>query len=284
VPNDDRPPLSREVLRAFLSRPETVKWVHAHVKASVPESDCEQVAQDALLEAWESASVPSDEAALNSWMRTITDRVIADYTALQVSRKRFKGKKPRAPARKDEAGLPVKDLYADDIADIDPSHDPTKETARTRGRIVRSFIEEQTAESRRERQTFEMMWEHFEDEKPYEQIATERGLTPNAVALRVHRFEKKYGERCEKYRNRVIMLWLCGGGAVVAIVVIVAWVFLHRGPKIEPIMPEPPPPAPTVSYDPRLDIAAPPAPSVQLVPPPEPGPPGPKGPAPRLKP
>jgi DNA-directed RNA polymerase specialized sigma24 family protein len=286
--SDAHPPLSRAVLRAFLSRLDTIRWVNAHVKDSVPGQMVEQVAQDALLEAWENAWVPSDEAALKSWLRTITDRVVADFTGKEVSQKRFKGKMPTAPVRTDEAGLPVEDLYDDAIVDIDASHDPTADTLHKQGWLLRRFIDEQTAGNRRERRTFDMMMAHYEDERSWEDIAEERKLSVNAVALRVHRFEKKYAERYQKYRDRMIpMLWLggiLGGAAAVGVVALVVWALFFRAPKVESILPGPPLQWPTPSAsaeDPSKDIAAPPSPPpLQTF---VPGPPGPKAP-PRLKP
>jgi DNA-directed RNA polymerase specialized sigma24 family protein len=277
-PKDDRPPLAPEVIRAFLSSKETILWVNAHVKACVPEQAWEQVAQDALLEALTSEWVPCEEAALRSWLRTITDRVIADFLEKEKSQGRFKGQMPVTPVRTDEAGLPIDDPYDDSVADIDPSVDPRQQTLKVQGFLARRYLDEQTANNPRERLTLEIMLEHFEEDKTYEQIASERELSIDAVNKRVARFESKYADRYEKYRNGVVMLMLLGGAAVV-VVAYVVYALFFRAPKLEPIGPEPPPPAPSASaYDPRLDIAEPPAPSVPTPPPFQPGPPGPQGP------
>jgi hypothetical protein len=98
------------------------------------------------------------------------------------------------------------------------------------------------------------------------------------VALRVHRFEKKYGERYKKYRDRMIpLLWLggiLGGAAVVGVIALVVWALFFRALKVDDIRPVPPQDmtAPSASAeDPSKDIAAPPT-----VPTFVPLPPGPK--------
>ncbi len=276
-PKDDRPPLAPEVIRAFLSSKETMRWVNAHVKACVPEHAWEQVAQDALLEALTSEWVPSEEAALKSWLRTITDRVVADFLEKKKTRSEHEGAMPTAAVRTDEAGLPVDDPYDDSVADIDESVDPRQQTMRVQGFLIRGFLAEQTANDARERETFEIMLEHFEQDKTYEQIAQERELSIDAVNKRVARFENKYADKYEKYRNSVFML-MALGAAVVILAATLVWGIARSGPKVEPSAIEPPPSAPTAFFVPHPDKVAPPVPSLM------PLPPAPRPPVPRLKP
>ncbi len=278
-PKDDPPPLAREVIAAFLSSKETMRWVNAHVKACTPAQACEQVAQDALLEALQSKWNPSEEAALRSWLRTITDRVIADFLTQRATRAEYEGEMPSAAVRTDEAGLPVDDPYDDSVADIDASVDPRQQTLKVQGFLIRGFLADQTENDARERETFEIMLEHVEEDKTYEQIAQERKLSIDAVNKRVARFENKYADKYEKYRNGVFML-MALGAAVVILAATIVWGIARSGPKVVPSVAEPPPSAPTAFFVPHPDRVAPPVPSLMRVPP---GP-GLKQPVPRLKP
>jgi DNA-directed RNA polymerase specialized sigma24 family protein len=228
------------------------------------------VSQDALLEALESPWRPSEEAALKSWLRTITDRVIADFLTQKATRSEYEGKMPAAAVRTDEAGLPVDDPYADDIADLDASVDPRKPSLHTQGFLVRRHLTEVTAKDEGDLETFEIMCEHYDEEKSYEEIARERNIPVGTLRSRVHRFDDKYRDGCEQYRNRMLpLLWL-GGAAVVAVVIAVAafvWGIASHGPKVEPTSTEPPPSAPTAFFVPHPDRVAPPVPSLLPVPP-----------------
>jgi DNA-directed RNA polymerase specialized sigma24 family protein len=277
-PKDERPALAPEVIRAFLSSKETIGWVNAHVKACVPAQAWEQVAQDALLEALVSPWRPSDEAALRSWLRTITDRVIADFLGKKKTRSAYEGRMPAAPVRTDEAGLPVDDPYADDVADIDASVDPRKPSLYTQGFLMRRHLGEVTAKDVDDLETFGIMCEHYDDEKSYEQIARERNIPVGTLRSRVHRFEEKYRSDCEQYRNRTIPLLWFGGAAVVLLVATLVWGIARSGPKVQPSAIDPPPSAPTAFFVPHPDRVAPPAPSLA------PLPPVPKQPVLRLKP
>jgi DNA-directed RNA polymerase specialized sigma24 family protein len=288
---DDGEPVTLDALRRFLNSAAVYERARRVVRRKVPRQDVDDVVGNAVTDALRASRLPS-ELRRQPWFDRVCRRAVARHFRKKASQARFQGNMPVAPVRTDEAGLPVDDPYADDIADLDPSLDPEVETPHARSFLFRRFMLEQTANDPDERATFEMMCEHFDDEKTYEQIARERKIPAGTLHARVHRLQRKYGERYVQYRNRMLpLLWL--GGIVVAgvvvVVVAVLWGLLHRPPKIERIDPEPPSPPPSASaYDPRLDIAAPPSATASVPVPPLPSPPprapGPKAPVPRLKP
>jgi DNA-directed RNA polymerase specialized sigma24 family protein len=274
-PTDEGEPVALEALRRFLNTAASYDRARRIVRRKVPGQDVDDVVGDAVTDAMGAKRLPS-ATRMQAWVDRVCRRAIARYFRKKNSRARFQGLMPVAPVRVDEAGLPIDDPYDDSITDIDSSVDPTHETPHARSFLFRRFMLEQTANDPDERATFEIMCEHFDDEKTYEQIARERRIPVGTLNSRLSRLQSKYGDRYVQYRNRMLpLLWLGGvlGAAVVVVVAVIVWTLLHRGPKIEPIGPEPPRPAPSASaYDPRLDIAEPPAPSVRTLPP------GPKGP------
>lgn len=258
-------PVTPAQWRAFVSHPDTVAWVNAHVAEKVNEHYCEEVAQDALMELV--TATPARYAhELKATRRTVADRVIADHHAKRARRKKYEGEMPTAPVRRDEAGEPVADTDDEGLVDADPSFDPEKTDFRAEGWLLRRFLRDAVAGNARDEETLSWMVAWSDDDKTYKQIADENGLAVGVVNTRVFEFKKKYAPRYERYRNRFVVLLLI---ALLAAAVALAYALRPRAKSEPPILPDregelapprpsavppPPPPAPT---DGRFDQAAP---------------------------
>jgi DNA-directed RNA polymerase specialized sigma24 family protein len=275
-PTDDDEPVTLDALRRFLNTADSYARARRIVRRKVTGQDVDDVVGSAITDAMRAKRLPS-KPRMQAWVDRVCRRAIARYFRKKISQARFQGRMENAPVRTDEAGLPIDDPYDDAIVDIDPSIDPTADTPQRRGWLFRRFLDEQTKDDPAERSTFELMCEHLDDDKTYEEIARERKIPVGTLNSRVNRLSTKYADKFEKYRNSVFMLAALGAAIVIAITAIV-WGISRHGPKYEPPSSDPPPPAPTVWFVPHPDKVAPPAPSLLPVPPPPPQP------VPRLKP
>jgi len=272
APPGEPKPVTPEAWRAFVSHPDTVAWVHAHVARKVSEQYQEEVAQDALMELV-TATPARYEHELKATRRTVVDRVIADHHAKRSRRKKYEGELPTAPVRRDEAGEPVADTDDEGLVDADPSFDPEKTDFRAEGWLLRRFLRDAVAGNARDEETLSWMVAWSDDDKTYKQIADENGLAVGVVNSRVFEFKKKYAPRFDRYRNRLVVLLLIGLLAAVAL----AYALLPRAKSEPPILPDregelapprpsaaPPPAPPPTPTGARFDQAAPTPPAPAL--------------------
>lgn len=235
-PDDDRPRVTPEVLREFLSRLDVHKSVIGSVAKKVSEYYREAVAQDCLEEALAAKSLPyahkdpvAQDKGMQAWLGTLVDRKVADHHEWLRTRKEHEGEMPTAPVKRDEAGEPIE---GDDeaVTDIDPSHDPRAEDRRMEGILLKQFLEHAVRGNPRDEETCSWVFAWTDEDKSYEQIAKDAKLTTAAVYSRVHEFKNKYLPRYKRFRNRAILLILLFAAAV-------AWVIYTLWPRTEPIQP-----------------------------------------------
>ena len=235
-----RTSVTPEAFRAFLVRPETRGWIFAIVEASVPADDAEDVTQDALNEALKAfvTAPPSKDEVLIVWIATIARRVTADFLKKRGRRRKYEGTMPDGPNgpstdSADEAGS------ADDEGDVsfgagphrvaEPSYDPREgsvDDLELKGTFLFQWLERQVAQSPIDRETFEIVLEHGLGQKTYRAIADERGMTLTVLSSRVFAFRQKYAPRYKRERDRVLILLLLFGVAIVAIVL---WLLSRPG-------------------------------------------------------
>ena len=231
----DGAPVSDEALRAFLALPATLARAARLMAARMPRQDAADQAALAVERALRAPRRPL-EPRMQPWFDRICARVAARYHRLRASRARFEGEMPEAPTRKDEAGLPIDDSDESCHVDADPSASPETDGFQARGLLLRRWFAKATAGSPRDRETFEIMVEWAEEDKSYEQIARERGLTVAAITQRIFKLKVKYKPRYEEYRRRVVpLLWL-GGLAIAAAAGALLYALWRREPPatIEP--------------------------------------------------
>jgi DNA-directed RNA polymerase specialized sigma24 family protein len=228
--------VSREAVRAFLARVDTMRDVRAIVAARVPATNVDDLVQDSLREALEAAdrAPPHRADALGAWVAAIARRVVADFLEQRARRAKYQGPMPREE---------------DDVERPEPSSDPREsddDQEEVHTWLVRHWLEQQVADHPRDKETFEILLEHARDARTYQEIADARGLTLPALTSRIHEFKYKYVPRYKRWRNRAILLVLLGAAVIVA--VIVMWL-LRRPPEIGPDPSIAPPrmPAPSVT-------------------------------------
>jgi DNA-directed RNA polymerase specialized sigma24 family protein len=228
--------VSREAVRAYLARVETMTKVRAIVAARVPATNVDDLVQDSLREALESAdrAPPHRADALGAWVAAIARRVVADFLQQRARRAKYQGP---MPDEEDDAQRP------------EPGYDPREsadDKSEVHGWLVRQWLEQQVADHPRDKETFEILLEHAREARTYQEIADERGMALTALSSRIYEFKYKYIPRYKRWRNRAVLLVLLGAAVIVA--VIVMWL-LRRPPEIGPDPSIAPPrmPAPSVT-------------------------------------
>jgi DNA-directed RNA polymerase specialized sigma24 family protein len=246
--------VTREVLFAFLARPDVVKWTHEHVATLVPQDEGQQVAQQALLRALKAEGPPANDdpevqdKLLWASLRTLVDRQIADFHDRRRTRKKYEGQMPTAPVQRDEAGEPIE---GDDeaVADIDPSHDPRAEDRRVEGVLLKQYLARAVAGNARDEETLGWVLAWSDEDKSYQVIAKEAGVAPATVHTRVFEFRKKYLPRYRRFRDRTILVLL------LLLLVVGLLLYLLWPPERHDIVPArdftwPPPPSASASAAP----------------------------------
>jgi len=266
--DDEKPPrpsITREQLRAYLSRPDTLKRARGIIGRKVQPQDVEDRLNHAVAEAMAAPQLPETEAQTPAWFDTICERVPARIHRKDIKRQRWTGPMPKAPSS-DEGGQEPEVQADGDVAD--PGFDAQDEDVRVDGRLLRAWLERQVVDDARDAQTLAWILEWTDEERTYQQIADGSGVSLASVNKRVHDFKRKYLPRYERWRDRTLPLLLLGGAIVLVTVVLLVWSWLHR----ESIGPDP-------GFDPRdrpvpsASASAPPPPTFdQALPPPE-GPP-----------
>jgi DNA-directed RNA polymerase specialized sigma24 family protein len=221
------PALPHEIVEDFLSRPLTLQWITALIKRRVPPQQIEDVRQDILEEALTTTSVPRDEKALPSWLRTIATRVISDNLTKQTRRDEREvtmaepRRAQRAPAPGGEdAGADPDELTYDPFAGIDFGQD---------GFLIRPWLERQVAGDARDTETLLILLEKAQSGQTYGHVAAERGMSLTALSARIFQFKKKYLPRYRRYRNRAVLLFLLGAAAVVlALAIWILWASMEK--------------------------------------------------------
>ena len=249
-------PLNRRATQAvvaFLERIKTRNFVASLVRAKVPAADVEDVVHDALEEAVEALkrSPPTREEAVSGWLASITHRTVADYHAKRARRAKYEG--PMPVEARDEDDEPSGRRS-------EPSYDPRAEDADVDGRAF-DWLEREVASHPRDRETFEIMLEHYRTRKAYQQIAGERGLSLTAVSQRIFVFKGKYVPRYRRWRReRMLWLLLFGGAALIAASILAIWLLGRSEPVRPDILPLPRPSATATPepFDPALGPPAPP--------------------------
>jgi DNA-directed RNA polymerase specialized sigma24 family protein len=226
--NDTSPPaLPREIIADFLSRPLTHQWVKALVRRRVASRRVEDVCQDILLEAIETKSVPSVERALPQWLKTIALRVIADYHTKRVRRARYEASREQLRELENARERDADGESPDDEGLEKLTYDPTVTMSfGADGFLIRPWLERQVQSDPRDKETLALILERAGSEKTYAKIAEEHGMTLTALSARIFQFKKKYLPHYKRDRNRVFVLLLLAGAALL---VLAWWVFLRGG-------------------------------------------------------
>jgi RNA polymerase sigma factor (sigma-70 family) len=242
---------SMDARRALLARADMRDMVRAIVATRVPSQHVEDIVQDANEEALRALerTPPSRDEALPAWLAQIARRVAADFLAQRARRSKYEGPMPEEPAEAHwgdaESGQSERPHRAPE-----PSHDPRiDDAAELHPWLARRWLEHEVAGDPRDKETFEIVFEHAQGEKTYQQIAAERGMTVTALSSRIFEFKQAYIPRYKRWRNRAIIVILLGAAAVL-VAAVVLWRLLQRPDSIGPdpsIAPPPQLPIPSAS-------------------------------------
>ncbi len=230
--------MTPEDFRAFLAHADTRRWVLAIVREKVPVDLAEDLAQDALAEAIKAfeRAPPSKDDALVVWLATIVRRVVADHWKKRGRRRKYEGPMPGDPdAPSPESAHDSESTFADGEADppfgggprpvAEPSYDPREASVDSldlEGTFLFRWLEGQVANHALDRETFEMVLEHGREEKTYQRIADERGISLTVLSSRIFEFKKKYVPRYKRAKERAVLLILLFGVVIVALGI---WLF-----------------------------------------------------------
>ena len=235
-----RTSLTPEDFRAFLARADTRRWVLAIVKEKVPADVAEDLAQDALTEAMKAfeRAPPSRDDVLVVWIATIARRVVADHSRKRGRRRKYEGPMPGDPDASNSAydsgsnfagGETPGPFNAGPRPVDEPSYDPREgsvDQLDLKGTFLFRWLEGQVANHSLDRETFEIVLEHGLQEKSYQRIADERGISLTVLSSRIFEFKKKYIPRYKRAKERAVLLIVLFGVAIVAVVV---WLLLRTG-------------------------------------------------------
>jgi DNA-directed RNA polymerase specialized sigma24 family protein len=268
---DERPTVPREVIRAYLARPETRAWLHKYVSRKLPHQDVENVVNDICVEALSTTATLRDEKALPGWLQTIADRQIADLLEQRRRRKKHEGPMPAATRREDAyTGAP-----ASEGDEPPPGADARHTELDVDAWMVRRWLQGQVKGNPRDQEALEMLLDQSQRGKTYEQIAKERGKSVAAIKSQIFEFRKEYTPRYKQFRERVVPVIVLGGVVAAAIVVYLVLLLLHPPRETRPapaVTPRTPPAAVTVAPGSTGDNVAHPPPSGESPPSSEPRP------------
>jgi RNA polymerase sigma factor (sigma-70 family) len=234
---------SIDARRAFVARADMRDMVRAIVATRVPAQHVEDIIQDAIEEALRALerTPPSRDDALPAWLAQIARRVAADFLAQRTRRAKYEGPMPEEPAEAHWAGAESGESKRPRRAP-EPSYDPRfDDAAELHPWLARQWLEHEVADNPQDRETFEIVFEHAQGGKTYQQIAAERGMTVTALSSRIFEFKQLYIPRYKRWRNRVIIVILLGGAAVL-LAAAVLWSLLQRPDSIRPDPSTAPPP------------------------------------------
>jgi len=233
APADDPTRVTRDELRAFLSRPEVLARARTIVGLRAPEQDVNDLVDEAVASALGKKTMPR-RASVQPWFDRVVRRRIADRYRKRARREPYEGPMPQAPAILDEAGEPVDDP-GDAVVDVDPSVDPTEPDFHAEGWLLRRWMSRAVSDDANDRETWaimEQLADADDDAKvTYKQLAEHHGLTEAQLYKRIERLKAKYGERYEKWRNGFFLLLALG--AFVLVAAVAAWLLRPRGEDIQ---------------------------------------------------
>jgi DNA-directed RNA polymerase specialized sigma24 family protein len=225
--DDESPRVTREELRAFLSRPETLRRAASIIGGRVRQDYVGDFVQDAVSDALAAKELPR-VSRLQAWFDRCCRNVIARVYRKRARRAKHEGEMPEAPAVVDEAGEPVDDP-GDAVKDVDPRVEPlyVGDEWRTEGWLLRRWMRQEVASDPRDRETWAIMEElaDAEDEEKlsYKKLADKHGMTEAQLYKRVERLREKYRQRYERWRSGMVLALLKWGLAAVVAGVVIAW-------------------------------------------------------------
>ncbi len=259
-----RPSVTRDVLRAYLRRPEVQASLRNVVAAALGDRAertlVDDLANETQLVALEAEQLAESEATLGPWLHGVARNVVHEYFAEDRKVRRhvvlvgdvqmLEDRGEQAEQRAEEDDLPARP----EAADV-----PVATDADAEGWHVSPWLRERVRHEPKELELWEILREKARTKKTYEQIARERGTTPAALYLRIHRLKTKYEGPWREYKRKrdggiVLLLLLAAVVLVVLAVVVRPW---PRGRRVEPIGPDV---VPSASAGPSASVAPPPAP------------------------
>jgi DNA-directed RNA polymerase specialized sigma24 family protein len=130
--------VTHQVLRAYLSRPETRRMLMSIVTGKVPPENVEDLVQDAIAEAIETLdrNLPDREQALPAWIATIARRSVADFLAQRTRRAKYEAPMPEVAEAADWDGS-----GDDRPGRPQPSYDPREDDTKVDAWLVREWLE-----------------------------------------------------------------------------------------------------------------------------------------------
>jgi DNA-directed RNA polymerase specialized sigma24 family protein len=250
--------VTREQLRTFLAEASTQERIRAVVarrlRRKTPDALIDDIAQEANTAALESDTRPASMRTASGWIATVAARAVVDYFRREA--KHFDFVDPEADP--------------DELAsEAEPPEDRWLVSAW-------AWLAAQLAHDSRDQETFELLVYKAQTRKGYEAVAAEHGMTAPTLHNRVHQFKNKYEPRWRKRQERMLLLAILFGGAMILVVAWAVLQLMHARPA-----PSPTPPAPTVTVPPPIQSAVQPPvePPVENAAPPNatPAPNGPQG-------
>jgi DNA-directed RNA polymerase specialized sigma24 family protein len=225
--DDGSPRVTREELRAFLSRPDTLRRAASIIGARVRPDHVGDFVQDAVSDALAARELPR-ASKLQPWFDRCCRNVIARAYRKHARRAKHEGEMPEAPAVVDEAGEPVEDP-GDAVRDIDPRVEPLYlgDDWRTEGWMFRRWMRQEVGSDPRDRETWAIMEElaDAEDDEAlsYKKLAAKHGMSEAQLYKRIERLRGKYRQRYVKWRSGMLVVLLRWGLTAIVAGVVIAW-------------------------------------------------------------
>jgi len=274
--DDGSPRVTREELRVFLARPDTLRRAAGIIGARVRPDHVGDFVQDAVTDALATKQLPR-ASKLQAWFDRCCRNVVARAYRKHARRGKHEGPMPEAQAVVDEAGEAVEDP-GDAFVDRDPRVEPhpIANDWRAEGWLLRRWMRQQVASDPRDRETWAIMEELAEADDglglSYKRLAEQHGMTEAQLYKRMERLREKYRRRYERWRNGMVMALLKWGAAAVVAGAVIAWVVWKLLQPTPPavIGPDPefrPVPSASASAEPPFEPALPTQPQA----PPKPG-------------
>ncbi len=218
----DALPVSREELRAYLGRRDTLVRMLARAAKSVAQQDVQEVVNDVCANLLASDALPPNHGAMPAWV----EGAVAKHIATRI-RKRKRRAKYEAPLETPE----------DAIAD---ERQPDDEETVAELETQRAWMEKELANHPEDAELYEVLYKGGR-ELTYAEAAVMLGISKAAVQKRANRLREKYAELRRKYVLRVGIL-----ATLILLVAAVALAYVIRR-LTEPPPEQAPPPPPTAT-------------------------------------
>ncbi len=223
--------ISPQELRALLANPETQDHIRAVVASrltkGVESPLFDDIVQEANLVMLSSPLGPRSTASARGWISTIARRAVSHYF---------------------RRGGPDRKWLAADEVEFDEL--PARDVAPDDAFMLTDWLARAVAGDAKDAETLELLLYKARLDATYEEVATQHGLTSNALRCRVNAFKTKYEAEWRKHRAMLVLLLLLSAIAVA----VAAWVWIRSTGNAE--QNDPAPSAPTAPTAPTAHPTA----------------------------